>query len=115
MSHPEGETIAITMLICLQISKKIYRFSHINYPGFVAFSYYPEFFSFELHVSYADFITFLLFTIIYFYGGYPFLKGIKEELAEKTPGMITLITIAISVAYLYSSTVVSGLQGGVFF
>jgi len=74
-----------------------------------------SFFGFELHVPGADFITFLLSSVIYFYGGYPFLKGIKEELAEKTPGMMTLIAIAISVAYFYSSAVVFGLQGGVFF
>lgn len=72
-------------------------------------------FRFELHVPGADFITFLLSSIVYFYGGYPFLKGIKEELAEKTPGMMTLIAVAISVAYFYSSAVVFGLQGGVFF
>jgi P-type Cu2+ transporter len=74
-----------------------------------------SFFGFELHVPGADFITFLLSSIVYFYGGYPFLKGIKDELAEKSPGMMTLIAIAISVAYFYSSAVVFGLQGGVFF
>jgi len=74
-----------------------------------------SFFGFELHVPGADFITFLLSSIVYFYGGYPFLKGIKEELAEKTPGMMTLIAVAISVTYFYSSAVVFGLQGGVFF
>jgi Cu2+-exporting ATPase len=74
-----------------------------------------SFFSFELQLPGADFITFLLSSIVYFYGGYPFLKGIKEELAEKTPGMMTLIAVAISVAYFYSSAVVFGLQGGVFF
>jgi len=73
------------------------------------------FFGFELHIPGADLITFLLSSIVYFYGGYPFLKGIKEELAEKTPGMMTLIAVAISVAYFYSSAVVFGLQGGVFF
>ena len=73
------------------------------------------FFGFELHVPGADFLTFLLSSIVYFYGGYPFLKGIKEELAEKIPGMMTLIAVAISVAYFYSSAVIFGLQGGVFF
>ena len=53
--------------------------------------------------------------VVYFYGGYPFLKGLKEELSEKSPGMMTLIAIAISVAYFSSSAVVFGLQGKVFF
>ena len=74
-----------------------------------------DFFNFELHVSGADYLTFLLSSVVYFYGGYPFLKGIKEELSEKMPGMMTLIAIAISVAYFYSSAVVFGLPGEVFF
>ncbi|HWR26050.1 MAG TPA: heavy metal translocating P-type ATPase, partial [Methanosarcina sp.] len=74
-----------------------------------------DFFNFEFRVPGAEFITFLLSTVVYFYGGYPFLKGIKDELAEKSPGMMTLIAIAISVAYFYSSAVVFGLPGGVFF
>lgn len=73
------------------------------------------FFGFELHVPGSDFLTFLLSSVVYFYGGYPFLKGIKDELAEKSPGMMTLIAVAISVAYFYSSAVVFGLPGGVFF
>ncbi len=74
-----------------------------------------DFFGFELRFQGADFLTFLLSSAVYFYGGYPFLKGIKEELAEKSPGMMTLIAVAISVAYFYSSAVVFGLPGGVFF
>ncbi|WP_235283190.1 heavy metal translocating P-type ATPase [Methanosarcina sp. 2.H.A.1B.4] len=73
------------------------------------------FFGFELRVPVADILTFLLSSVVYFYGGYPFLKGIKDELAEKSPGMMTLIAVAISVAYFYSSAVVFGLPGGVFF
>jgi len=73
------------------------------------------FLGFEFHVPGADFLTFLLSSIVYFYGGSPFLKGIKDELAEKSPGMMTLIAVAISVAYFYSSAVIFGLPGGVFF
>lgn len=74
-----------------------------------------SFLGFELRFPGADFLTFLLSSVVYFYGGYPFLKGIKEELSEKSPGMMTLIAVAISVAYFYSSAVVFGLPGGVFF
>lgn len=61
------------------------------------------------------YVLFLLSSIIYFYGGYPFLKGLVEELGKKTPGMMTLIAIAITAAYLYSSAVVFGLAGKTFF
>lgn len=61
------------------------------------------------------FVLFALSSVIYFYGGWPFLKGLKEELSEKMPGMMTLIAVAISAAYLYSSAVVFGLEGKTFF
>jgi len=60
-------------------------------------------------------VLFGLSTIIYFYGGWPFLKGLKEELGKGAPGMMTLIAVAISAAYLYSSAVVFGLEGKTFF
>ena len=56
-----------------------------------------------------------LSTFIFFYGGWPFLKGILEELKKKEPGMMTLIALAIFVAYGYSSAVVFGLEGKYFF
>ncbi|WMW26392.1 copper-translocating P-type ATPase [Methanolobus sediminis] len=62
--------------------------------------------------------TYLLFvfsTTVFFYGGWPFLKGIKDELSAKNPGMMTLIAVAITVAYGYSSLVVFGLEGKLFF
>jgi Cu2+-exporting ATPase len=56
-----------------------------------------------------------LATVIYFYGGWPFLKGLKDELASGGPGMMTLIAIAITVAWVYSTAVVLGLEGKRFF
>lgn len=61
------------------------------------------------------YVLFLFSSIIYFYGGWPFLKGLIEELKKKNPGMMTLISVAISTAYLYSSAVVFGLEGELFF
>jgi Cu2+-exporting ATPase len=61
------------------------------------------------------FVVFALCTFIYFYGGWPFLKGLKDEVEQKQPGMMTLVGVAITAAYVYSSSVVFGLQGNVFF
>jgi Cu2+-exporting ATPase len=61
------------------------------------------------------YVLFALSTFIYFYGGYPFLKGLVDELKKKEPGMMTLIALAISVAYFYSTAVVFGVKGEVFF
>jgi len=56
-----------------------------------------------------------LSTFVYVYGGWPFLTGLVDELRERTPGMMTLVALAISVAYLYSAAVVLGVEGEVFF
>ncbi|MGB9938879.1 heavy metal translocating P-type ATPase [Methanosarcina sp.] len=87
----------------------------LTFPVLLLSSTIQDFFNFELRVPGADYLTFLLSSVVYFYGGYPFLRGIKKELSEKSPGMMTLIAIAISVAYFYSSAVVFGLHGEVFF
>lgn len=62
-----------------------------------------------------EYVLFALSTIVFFYGGWPFLKGLFNELKSKQPGMMTLIGLAISVAYIYSSAVVFGLEGEFFF
>ena len=61
------------------------------------------------------YIIFGLSSIVYFWGGWPFLKGFYTELKAKGPGMMTLIAMAISVAYFYSSATVFGLDGEDFF
>ncbi len=63
----------------------------------------------------SGYVLFVLSTIIYCYGGWPFLKGCYNELKEKNPGMMTLIGIAITVAYVYSAAIVFGLAGKMFF
>ncbi len=62
-----------------------------------------------------SYVLFGLSSIIFFYGGWPFLKGLYNELRSKQPGMMTLIGLAITVAYVYSSAVVFGLKGKFFF
>jgi len=62
-----------------------------------------------------QYLLFVLASFVYFYGGSPFLKGIVNELRARLPGMMTLIAVAITSAYLYSSAVVFGLRGGVLF
>ncbi|WP_236016953.1 copper-translocating P-type ATPase [Siminovitchia thermophila] len=61
------------------------------------------------------YISFALSTIVFFYGGWPFLTGAKDEIQEKSPGMMTLITLAIVVAYVYSSAAAFGFAEQDFF
>ncbi len=58
-----------------------------------------------------SYIVAALATFVYFYGGWPFIKGAYDELKNKEPGMMTLIAMAISVAYFYSMAVVFGFDG----
>ena len=63
----------------------------------------------------SQYILFGLSSIVFFYGGWPFLKGFVNEVKTKSPGMMILIGFAITVAYSYSVAIVLGLQGMDFF
>src|SRR5690625_2364640 len=52
-----------------------------------------------------QYIVFALATFVFFYGGWPFITGGIDELKDKNPGMMTLIGLAITIAYVYSSMV----------
>ncbi|OEK03056.1 copper-translocating P-type ATPase [Roseivirga sp. 4D4] len=73
------------------------------------------FFGYEWLLPGNPYILFALSSIVYFWGGWPFLKGFYSEVKAKGPGMMTLISMAISVAYFYSSATVFGLPGEDFF
>lgn len=74
-----------------------------------------DFFGYEFLLPGNPYVLFGLGTIVYFYGGWPFLKGFWSEIKSGAPGMMTLISMAISVAYFYSSATVFGLKGVDFF
>jgi P-type Cu2+ transporter len=59
---------------------------------------------FGFHISFPGdkYVLLLLGTLIYFYGGMPFLKGMASEIRYKAMGMMTLVALAISVAYIYN-------------
>jgi len=61
------------------------------------------------------YVLFALSAIVYFYGGKPFLLGMRDELRKRTPGMMTLIALAITVAFFYSAAVTFGLPGKTFY
>jgi Cu2+-exporting ATPase len=69
---------------------------HINFPG-------------------SKYVLLALSSVAFFYGGWPFLKGLVNEAKAKNPGMMFLIGFAISVAYIYSVSIVFGLEGMDFF
>ncbi len=70
---------------------------------------------FEIKFSGDKYALMALSSLIFFYGGWPFLKGLVGEIRVKNPGMMTLVGFAISVAYVYSVATVFGLRGMDFF
>jgi Cu2+-exporting ATPase len=63
----------------------------------------------------SKYILFALSSVVFFYGGWPFFKGLGDEVKTKNPGMMFLIGFAIAVAYIYSVAIVFGLKGMDFF
>ena len=71
----------------------------------------------NIHFSFpgSNYVLLGLSSFVFFYGGWPFLRGLWDEMKVKNPGMMTLIGFAISVAYVYSVATVFGLNGMDFF
>ncbi len=69
----------------------------------------------RLRFSGDGYLLFAFSSLIFFYGGFPFFKGFRDELKSRSPGMMTLVSVATSVAYVYSTAVTFGIAGGVFF
>ncbi len=74
-----------------------------------------EWLDFNITFPGSKYVLLALSSVVYFYGGWPFVKGLVGELRVKNPGMMTLIGFAITVAYVYSVATVFGLMGMDFF
>ena len=87
----------------------------LTVPVLILSHHIQQFFGFSLRFPGSEIILFLLASVVYLYGGHPFFVGFRDELNRRQPGMMTLVAVAITVAYLYSSAVVFGLSGMDFF
>lgn len=70
---------------------------------------------FEIKFRGDKYVLLILSSFIFFYGGWPFLKGFIDEIKARSPGMMTLIALAITVAYVFSVAIIFGFQGMDFF
>lgn len=91
--------------ICLIVTIPILLLSHMI----------QQWLGFTLTFPGDKYVLLVLSTFIYFYGGMPFLKGMVSEIKDNAIGMMTLVALAISVAFFYSVAVVFGLTGMDFF
>jgi Cu2+-exporting ATPase len=94
---------------------KFYVALFLTIPVLILSPIIQKFLGFSFRFSGDMIILFLFSSIVFFYGGLPFLKGALNELKHYAPGMMTLISLAILVAYIYSVAVTFGLTGEVFF
>ncbi len=95
--------------------KRFYIALIVSVPIILLSPMIQNWFNFDLSFFGDTAILLILSTFIYFYGGWPFLSGLVKEIKQKTPGMMTLIALAISVAYIYSVATVFILTGDDFF
>jgi P-type Cu2+ transporter len=91
--------------ICLVITIPVLLLSHMI----------QQWAGFKLSFTGDNYILLALSTFVFLYGGGPFLKGLVRELKHRVPGMMTLVAVAITAAYVYSTGVVFGLPGMDFF
>lgn len=87
--------------VCLIISVPVLLLSHMI----------QTWLGFELVFPGDKYVLALLSAFIFFYGGYPFLKGLYDEVKDGNIGMMTLIGVAITVAWGYSVAITLGLPG----
>jgi Cu2+-exporting ATPase len=91
--------------ICMVLTIPVLLFSHMI----------QQIAGFDFAFAGDKYVLLILSTIIYFYGGWPFLTGLFSEIKNKNLGMMTLVAVAITTAYVYSVAVVFGLKGMDFF
>lgn len=75
----------------------------------------PIWFSLNLQFAGGKYLLFFFSSFVYLFGGFPFLKDFLKEVSKKALGVKPLVAIAITLAYLYSSAVVFGLEGETYF
>lgn len=91
--------------ICLALSVPVVALSEM----------FQQIAGYSLNFPYSNYVLLVLSTVIYIYGGKPFLVGAWNELKSRNTGMMTLIAVAITVAFVYSVAVTVGLLEGMDF
>src|SRR3989338_4017178 len=85
----------IPVVLYADVIGKIFRWSPPEFPG-------------------SDYLPFVFGSIVFFYGGWVFLAGALREIKGRLPGMMTLISIAVTAAYLWSVYAVFARQEALF-
>ncbi|WP_411275498.1 heavy metal translocating P-type ATPase [Daejeonella sp.] len=111
MGH-EGHNHA---MMIADFKKRFYVVLALTIPIMLLSEMIQHFIGVDWQFTGSSYILFALSSVVFFYGGWPFLKGLVDEVKAKNPGMMFLIGFAITVAYVYSVAIVFGLEGMDFF
>jgi Cu2+-exporting ATPase len=95
--------------------KRFYAVLILTVPVMLLSTMIQHWLNLSIHFPGSQYVLLALSSVIFFYGGWPFLTGWWEEMKTRDPGMMTLIGFAITVAYVYSVATVLGLNGMDFF
>jgi P-type Cu2+ transporter len=120
MRHEKNPTMGMAghnhhAMMIADFKKRFYVVLILTIPIMLLSTMIQHFLKINWQFAGSQYILFALSTIVFFYGGFPFLKGWVSEVKAKNPGMMFLIGFAITVAYIYSVAIVFGLQGMDFF
>jgi P-type Cu2+ transporter len=102
-------------MMIADFKKRFYIVLILTIPIVLLSTMIQKFIGVDWEFSGSKYILFALSSVVFFYGGWPFFKGLVDELKTRNPGMMFLIGFAITVAYIYSVAVVFGLKGMDFF
>ncbi len=102
-------------MMIADFKRRFYIISALTVPIMLLSVMIQQFIGINWQFEGSQYLLFALSSIVFFYGGRPFLKGLVREVKTKNPGMMFLIGFAITVAYAYSVAIVFGLQGMDFF
>ena len=112
MGHPGHDHHA---MMIADFKKRFYVVLVLSIPIMLLSPMIQHWLNVHWEFSGSQYLLTALSTVVFFYGGWPFLKGWFDEMKAWKPGMMTLIGFAISVAYIYSVATVFGLKGMDFF
>jgi Cu2+-exporting ATPase len=102
-------------MMIADFKKRFYVVLALTFPIMLLSTMIQQFLGVNWSFRGSSYILFVLATIVYVYGGWPFFKGLIEEIKARNPGMMFLVGFAITVAYAYSVAIVFGLKGMDFF
>jgi Cu2+-exporting ATPase len=89
-----------------EFKKRLWVSLILTIPILILSEMIQSWFRFKIEIPFQQYALLFLSLIVYIYGGLPFIKGLVDEVKARQPGMMTLIGMAISVAFFYSAATV---------